>query len=212
MLDIHTHRAAPYPEGIVSVQPDGFPPQGDVAQPCSVGLHPWFLPDTAEGLSAAIRRLEDVASAPLVLAIGEAGFDTLRGAPMALQTIAFRAQAELSERLRKPLVIHAVKTLDMIAGWHREIRATQPWVIHGFRGKPGAAAQLLKAGCMFSFGEHFNAETLRSLPKEVIFAETDESAFSIVDIIARLSEARGVDLLPVVRVNMKRLFPDVCKD
>lgn len=204
LLDLHTHRAAPYPEGIISVAPEDFAPAE--GQLYSVGVHPWYLGATPDDVERQCDALAAVASRECVVAIGEAGFDSLHGGAMMLQTLAFRHQVDLSEQLRKPLIVHSVKTLDMIAGWRRQSAASQPWVIHGFRGKPQPALQLLKAGCMFSFGEHFNAETLRSLPREAIFAETDESKLSIEEIIARMSEAVGEDLTPVVAANMMRLF------
>lgn len=204
LLDLHTHRAAPYPEGIISVAPEDFAPAE--GQLYSVGVHPWYLGATPDDVERQCDALAAVASKGCVVAIGEAGFDSVRGGAMMLQTLAFRRQVDLSEQLRKPLIVHSVKTLDMIAGWRRPSGASQPWVIHGFRGKPQPAQQLLRAGCMFSFGEHFNGETLRSLPREAIFAETDESKLSIEEIIARMSDAVGEDLTPVVAANMMRLL------
>ena len=205
LLDIHTHRQAPYPEGIISVEPSPFSPVE--GQTYSAGVHPWHLGATPEEVEEQCRRLAEIASLECIRAIGEAGFDTLRGAPMMLQSLAFRRQVDLSEQLKKPLVIHCVKTLDMIRAWRRESGASQPWIVHGFRGKPQAARQLLAAGCFISFGEKFNEETLRCMPAEACFAETDESPLPIEDIIALHSLVRGEDMKPVIEKNMQRLFP-----
>lgn len=204
LLDIHTHRAAPYPEGIISQGAEEFNPFA--GQLYSVGIHPWDVAATLEGVDAQCQRLVGVAESPAVAAIGECGFDALRGAAMMLQTKAFRFQVDLSEQLRKPLIIHAVKTLDMILAWRKESGATQPWIVHGFRGKPTAAQQLLRAGCYLSFGAKFNEETLRSVPSDSLFAETDESTLPVAAIIEMMSEVRAEDMFAVVAANMNRLF------
>lgn len=204
LLDLHTHRAAPYPEGVISAAAEDFAPEGD--QLYSVGIHPWHLGATPADVARQCDALRSAASDRRVVAVGEGGFDTVRGGAMMLQTLAFRCQVDLSEQLKKPLIIHSVKTLDMIVAWRKQSGVTQPWVMHGFRGKPQMAQQLLKAGCVFSFGENFNAETLRSLPADVIFAETDESALSIEEIIGRLSAARDEEMLTVVAANTQRLL------
>lgn len=207
LLDLHTHRTSSYPEGIICVEPRDVAVCTSSGQLCSVGLHPWYLSDSAEGVSQAAEELAKVATKPCVVAIGEAGFDTVRGGAIMLQTLAFRKQMEISEQLGKPLIIHAVKALDMILSWRKESKAKQEWIIHGFRGKPQVAMQLLKSGCSFSFGEHFNADTLRSLPDEAIFAETDESMLPITEIINCISQVRGKDMMPIIASNMMRLFP-----
>ena len=124
---------------------------------------------------------------------------------MWLQVNAFKAQALLSERLRKPLIVHDVKCHEGILGVHRDVSPSVPWVVHGFRGKPSVAEMFLRRGISLGFGERFNAETLRMVPPGMIFAETDESRLSIGEIIAALSAARGEDLLPVVTANLDKL-------
>ena len=204
LLDIHTHRQPPYPEGIISAEGPGFSP---VAGQCySVGVHPWHLGATPAEVEQQCAQVEKVASLDCVVAVGEAGFDTVRGGAMMLQSLAFRRQVDLSERLEKPLIIHCVKTMDMVVAWRRESGARQPWIVHGFRGKPQAARQLLSAGCLLSFGEKFNPETMKVVPEEAYFAETDESPLPIEEIISDHSQVRGEDMLSIARENMKRLF------
>lgn len=196
MLDIHTHKGAPQPEGVVSLRREEELLPGQLY---SIGLHPW---DTAgEDLPLLRQQIERLAERPQVVAIGEAGIDTLRGAPMFRQLQEFKWQSELSERLGKPMIIHAVKADDIICGLRRDLSPTLPWAIHGYRGKPSAAAQLLKAGCYISFGEKFNPETLLAVPDNRILAETDESPLSIQEIIMRLSETKGYDLTPIIKAN-----------
>lgn len=202
ILDIHTHCPAPYPEGVVSVMETEFEPLP--GQLYSVGIHPW---DTVDGIAPdAFDELETVASLPCVAAIGECGVDLLKGAPLYRQLQIFKRQVEISEKLSKPLIIHAVKASDIILGLKRDLRPTQPWIIHGFRGKPALGAQLLQAGLMLSFGEKFNPETIASMPRDRILAETDESQLSIEEIIKNLSIAAGTDLMDIIRSNTARVL------
>lgn len=197
ILDIHTHSEFAGPESVLAMSPEEYKPEGD--RYCSLGIHPW---NTGVEISADLfADLEEKCRQPNVVAIGECGIDLLKGGPMFRQMNVFRKQVEISERLAKPLIIHDVKAHDIIMGLHRDLNPSQNWLIHGFRGKPALAAQLVNAGLWLSFGEKFNPETLKSVPHDRILAETDESSLPIRDIIARLSECAGSDLLNVIISN-----------
>lgn len=202
ILDIHTHHPAPQPEGVISVSVREFNPVE--GQLYSVGVHPW---DVSECGQREMELLEEYAGHSQVVAIGETGIDLHHpgAAPMSRQMMVLNAHIELSERLRKPLILHEVKAHDVIMGLRKELNPAMPWVIHGFRGKPSVARMLSLPGIYFSFGERFNAETLRSIPRELILAETDDSALEIEAVIARLSEVRGEDLRDVVWRNCSGL-------
>lgn len=185
IIDIHTHHPAPCPEALVSVSPKEFSPVE--GQLYSVGIHPWDVP---AGVSEDDwRLLEEVAAHPQVAAIGECGIDMVKGGPLFRQMQVFRRQAELAERVGKPLVAHCVKGHDVIIGLRKDIKPQQPWAIHGFRGKPSVAHMLLDAGLWLSFGPLFNAESLGIVPADRILAETDESDTSIEEVISRLAVA-----------------------
>lgn len=202
IIDIHTHHPAPQPEGIVNIAPDDS--CALEGQLYSVGIHPWnslaaISPEQLETLEKACAR-------PQVVAVGECGVDTLKGGPMFRQLQVFKAQIEISERLGKPLIVHDVKAHDIIVGLRRDLQPKQPWVVHGFRGKPQVAAMLLQAGCWLSFGEKFNAETLKAVAADRLLAETDDSPLSISDIISSLSAAAGHDLLATIQDNTARFL------
>lgn len=194
ILDIHSHRPVPYLEGVVNIM-DGRLPRVE-GQLFSAGVHPW---DTIEEVPDYVfEGLAELAARPEVAAIGECGVDTQKGGPMFRQLQVFKKQVEISENVGKPLVIHAVKAADIILGLKRDLAPSQPWIIHGFRGKPAQAQQLLDKGLYLSFGERFNPDTLRMVPLDRLLAETDDSTLSIENIIASLSEARGADLTPSI--------------
>lgn len=197
LLDIHSHRQAPYPEGVISLR--DFNTVLMEGQCYSAGIHPW---DTADiDLDQAFSRLEALAAMPRVVAIGECGIDLAKGAPMFRQLQILKRQIDLSESLGKPLVLHCVKSADILLGLKRDLNPTQPWIIHGFRGKPQLARQLTDKGFFLSFGEKFNSDTLLQMPEDRILAETDESVLSITEIIALLNKATSRDLSSAIVAN-----------
>lgn len=210
ILDVHTHHPAPQPEGIVALDPADLPAQGVYPyQYYSVGLHPWSLQGIAGADQGRRASLEEAAKRTDVVAIGETGIDLVHqgGAPVAGQLNAFKAHVELSEQLGKPLVIHCVKAQDMVLGVKKEMQPRQPWIIHGFRGKPSILKMLTDQGIYISFGAKFNPDTLQACPAELLLAETDEAPGRIQDIIAALNTVRA-DVTPdLLAANMRRLFP-----
>lgn len=212
VLDVHTHREAPYPEGIISLDvlsplfsggEDGTEPLSVLAdgQLYSAGIHPWNTERPLTERDWEI--LEALASDPRVCAIGECGVDLGHGAPLYQQLLVLKRQIELAEKMRKPMVFHCVKSADILMGLKRDFNPRQPWIVHGFRGKPALAAQLTEKGFYLSFGEKFNPDTVSVTNPERILAETDESLLPIEEIIARLSEAAGYELLPRIEENIR---------
>lgn len=209
IIDCHTHRSYPAPNAIISTSPIVFDPHE--GQNWSVGLHPWhldlFCDDSMRIKDEIWVELVAAAANQAVVAIGECGIDLVKGPLLAIQMLAFRKQALLAERLRKPLVIHAVKAHDIIVGLKRDINPEQPWIIHGFRGKPTIASIYLNAGCMLSFGEKFNPESLDITPPDKVLAETDESEMTIDEIIARLEKSAQKSLKNLIIDNGKIFNP-----
>lgn len=204
LLDTHTHHLPPYPIGIVDASAHLPEVEQTPMQLYSVGLHPWHL---SEELSPALSQIERLATLPQVVAIGEAGLDTICDTPMWLQIQAFERQALLAQTLGKPLIVHCVRTASEIAQLRKSYRATVPWIIHGFRGKPSLLRILLQAGCYISYGEHFNADSLRLTPPERLLAETDESTMPIEQIIAAIATTRSEpDISGIIANNTSVLF------
>lgn len=201
-LDIHTHHPAPQPLGVVSAGVTDFTPME--GQFYSLGIHPW---ETGEDIPEETwNSFRNLASHPLVVAIGECGIDLIKGGPLFRQLLVMKRQIDISEKLKKPLVIHDVKAHDIILGLKRDLKPVQNWLVHGFRGKPQLAEMLTKAGIFLSFGEKFNPDTVKTLPREFLLAETDESPLPIGEIISSLSECRGEDLTVTVSENTNRFL------
>lgn len=202
IVDIHTHKPAPQKEALVCVTPGSFTPLE--GQWYSVGIHPWetkneVAPAIWEALETAARNVE-------VKAVGECGIDKLKGGPLFIQMQVMKRQVELSELVGKPLVIHNVLAHDIIIGLKKDLNPVQPWLVHGFRGKPTVARMLTDAGMFISFGPLYNAATVAAMPEDMILAETDDSPTPIDDVIAALSEIRGKDMTGVVERNAARFL------
>ncbi len=185
IVDIHTHNLRAHPPAVISVEPDF---DLDPSHLYSVGIHPWHS-DLVDTLTLQLLDLK--AQAPNVVAIGETGLDTLRGAPLDRQAQLLQHHIELSERHVKPLVLHIVRAFNQIMALRRSISPSQPWIIHGFRGKPQLAMQLLGCGFHISLGERFNPATAAIIPDDRLHFETDESQLPIDTIASQILSHRN---------------------
>lgn len=168
--DIHTHDASQATTGraVVSQRPGEPMLSGGFY---SVGIHPW---DTDRPVTLSmLRRLVTDAADPRVVAIGECGFDALRGAPLDEQRRLFDFHARLAERFGKPLIIHAVRANSELMAAIGRHRPSVPWIIHGFRGKPELARQLVRAGYSLSLGPRHNPAVPAAVPASRLYRETD---------------------------------------
>ena len=159
--------------------------------PISIGLHPWHVGE--ERTVQACCDLIPWLKLPQVCLVGEAGIDRLRGGKIELQMEVFEMQAHLAKKAGKPLIVHCVKAFDEIIRLHKQNFPHEPWIIHGFRGKPEQAHQLLREGFFLSFGEHFNEEALRLCPPNRLLMESDESLLSIDTLYTRAATLRGME-------------------
>lgn len=192
-IDIHIHGGQPAAgvfilESLMSHE-EKFPSIADgVAY--TYGIHPWFLSE--DNLSVQLEKVRKITPEADIIAIGEAGFDRLRGPSFDLQRKAFREQVNISENLRKPLIIHCVRSWEEIVGEMRDLKPEMPWMIHGFRGKIPLANQLLSKGFYLSVWFDFalrpeSSELLRNIKRDRLFLETDGAPVDIRDIYNKVS-------------------------
>lgn len=165
--DIHTHNLDAGDDAVINL-PWGsdLPKEGYY----SIGIHPW---DAGAASDDDFDRMLDLAQNDRVVAIGETGLDALRGPSLSEQERVFIKHIKISEKVGKPVIIHAVRTLHDIIRLRNKLRPAQRWILHGFRGKPALARQLLGAGIDISLGRIYNPETLAVIPSEHLFQETD---------------------------------------
>jgi TatD DNase family protein len=153
----------------------------------SVGFHPWHADEFSSELMDKLTRWTTDSR---FVALGECGLDKFSKVPLDIQLHVLEQQIILSEKAFKPLIIHCVGGFNELLDLKKKLHPRQPWIIHGFRGKPGLAEQVLKAGCSISFGEHFNAESVRLTPTDRLFVETDESKLPISGIYRSIALIR----------------------
>ena len=171
-----------------------------------------FCGDSSLTRESFVRQWELLLSAihsPQVLAIGEAGLDKLAQTDYVLQQEAFEKQAILAHEMGYPLVIHAVRSADEIIRFKRKMQPSNPWIIHGFRGKKELALQYIREGIYLSLGEKYQEEALRQIPSEYLFLETDESLIDIHSLYERaalLLEMPVCKLMQQVQQNINNVF------
>lgn len=170
ILDIHTHVLPQVPGTALVCIGCGPLPENEEGHWFSAGLHPW---DVTEDFDTQLNMVESLLANPRVAAVGECGFDTLKGPSHDLQEQAFIRQIELSERYAKPMILHVVRDFDSVIRLRRTLKPEQPWLIHGFRGGPEQMSQLYSHGILVSFGLKHNPESLRQVPSDRLFLETD---------------------------------------
>lgn len=208
LLNIHTH--LPTPDGERTVR--------------AVGLHPWNLTSqwrqTWETLCTALvspllksiplpNESDTFYSSPSnPLFIGECGLDKVCDTPYPLQLQAFQTQIEYAEQHHLPLILHCVRAMDDAIALHRS--TTQPWVWHGFRGKPEQLRQLLREGFYISFGWHFNQDSLRLCPANRLFLETDDGPSSIAPLYEQVADIRRTSIKALAS-QMELNLMNVCR-
>ena len=207
ILDIHTHVLPKEPgSALVCIGCGPIPSvQGNYF---SAGLHPW---DVTGGDEEKFRQLEELVANPRVLAVGECGFDTLKGPAHNLQEQAFIRQAELSEHFKKPMILHVVRDFDSIIRLRKTLKPQQPWLIHGFRGNPTQMNQLYAQGILVSFGLNYNPESLKTVPSTHLFLETDGKC-SINDVVRTAAQVRNESEDAIVLSVKKSIFADFLRE
>jgi len=214
-IDIHNHGAKPVP-GVFAVETlmahEEGEPHNLKGLTFTFGIHPWHLDERNH--DRLIARVIKNAGNDHVAAIGEAGFDRLKGPSHELQARTFEEQALISGEYKKPMVIHCVRAWDDLLKEHKRLKPKMPWLVHGFRGKPDLAQQLVSKGMYISFWFDFVMKPeavplLKSVPKERLFLETDGADVNIRDIYNKVSADLGltVDELRVqIFLNFNEFF------
>ena len=214
-IDIHTHGVKSAP-GIFVVNNlmahEQHGPEDISGTAFTAGIHPWYL--TQQNHDQLLRFVLKLAGHESLIAIGEAGFDKLRGPSVELQRKTFEEQVIIANDYRKPVVIHCVKAWDELLSVNRKMKPLTPWLIHGFRGKKELALQLISHGMFLSFWFDFviseeSTGLIRSLPKERIFLETDGAEVDIRDIYNKVALDLDIpveELKAIILSNFNKVF------
>lgn len=175
-FDFHTHNLQALPgSAIVNLpqeallHPETFSLVEGVSY--SAGVHPWWTDGDWQALWEGVVHWT---AHPQVVALGECGLDALRGADWAVQEAVFLRHLYWAEECHLPVTIHCVRAFDRLLRLRKTVRPQMKWTIHGFRGKPQLARQLLEAGFDLSFGARRNAESWALTPPDRRHWETDD--------------------------------------
>ncbi len=240
-VDIHTHRRTGTGIELVSVMADlgALARQSDdagdelqtaetagadremllPAPPFSLGIHPWQLRDVEvnctsepDTFAAALNNIETSGAS----AIGEIGLDLLSGNP-SLQEFVFVSQLRLAERLRKPVILHCVRTFEPVMKLLASF-CLSAVLFHGFIGSAQQAAAALKKGYYLSFGQRSlespkTVEALKRTPLTRLFLETDESSLPIAELYTQTAALLALpvsELMTQLYTNYQTVFEHDC--
>ena len=174
----------------------------------SAGIHPKSLSD---GLEKQLIWLQEISVAENCVAIGECGLDGLIDVDEESQEKAFQAQIEIANSVKKPLIIHCVKTFSQLLQFRKMSKV--PMIIHGFNKRKTIGDDLLKNGLCLSFGKSvlYNVnlqDFVKHLPIEKLFLETDSSDFEIKELYQKVADLKKIsleDLKQKIKENLKNL-------
>ncbi len=214
-IDIHTHDSSPA-LGIFAVENimahENLQPDKIAAKAITAGIHPWYLNE--KNREELLKYILKVSDNPDLVALGEAGFDKLKGPSIEIQRSTFEEQVKIADEKQKPLIIHCVRAWDELLAAHKNLEPAKPWLVHGFRGKKELALQLINRGMYLSFWFDFvlrpeSSDLLRFLPKNRLFLETDGADVDIRKIYNKVSDDLAlnvVDLKIIIFNNYRDLF------
>ena len=172
----------------------------------SLGIHPW---DASLWCVDDIPALKSFFSDHRVLLIGEIGLDKTSLVPIDLQKIVFESQVNLAEQIRKPVLLHVVRTMSEILEIKRTHQGVPAWIIHGYKGKRQVTEQYITKGFYLSFGAIFKEEGLLACPVDRMFFETDEHTENIKLVYERAAKVLSCSVLELenqVEDNFKSVF------
>ncbi|MBS1783705.1 MAG: TatD family hydrolase [Bacteroidetes bacterium] len=174
----------------------------------SFGIHPWHV--STETLTDQIANLRKLAFENKVLAIGECGLDRACNTDWSLQLKAFQLQIALSNEVKKPLIIHAVRAHQEVLQLLRKYHHQQPIIFHGVNHK--GIETLWQAGHFVSFGKallHENSPAQKAfsqIPDDSYFLETDDADISIESVYLMAAKLRCQSLEKVKTTIEKNFF------
>lgn len=165
----------------------------------SAGIHPWYIEENT--IENQLSQLKIHLAQENCLALGECGLDKNIAIDIAFQQEVFIQQLELNKQFNKPVIIHCVKAFQEIILIRKKYAF--PFIIHGFNKKIELANQLLKNDFYLSFGKALlSKEKLQAVFKEIpldsVFLETDDSAFSIIEIYKKAAQLKKISLNELV--------------
>lgn len=188
-FDFHHHKKN-ISYGVYNLDINQIPPNF----PYSIGIHPKDIDvDNIEMQFTWIRST----MFKNCFAIGECGLDSFVEVDQKIQEEVFLRQIQLANEFKKPLIIHCVRKFYEIIPFRK--KSQQAMIIHGFNKKQSVAEDLLKNNFYLSFGKavlyHLSLqETLKTVPLDKLFLETDNDDFNIEELYQKVSEIKKISI------------------
>ena len=209
-FDVHTHKKS-LSKNIFSVE-NKYPNDTDFTPPFSIGIHPWFI--KPENVENELLILKEKLQFKNCFALGECGLDKITATDFELQKEVFKKQVLLSEKYKKPLIIHCVKAYQDIIEIKKELKPKQIWIFHGFNKNYQVAKSLLKNGIILSFGSAIIKNkklqnVVSEIPLDKLFFETDDSGIEIQEIYKKVASLKSIEVVKLqqkIKENFINIF------
>ncbi len=213
-IDIHTHTWYESPDTTILLNVfagDSRNLERQVFK--SLGLHPWHIHD--QTYNNLLDSLKESVRHDGVIAIGETGLDKSIKTNYKLQNKVFSTQLDMAESMKKPLIIHCVRSYSEMLAYRKKSDKKIPWIFHWFNADIQVARELIKKNCYLSFGHMlFNDQSraFRSFPEiptDNLFFETDDAGYSIRQIYEKAAQLRKIpedELKMCIMNNFTRCF------
>jgi len=148
-----------------------------------------------------------------IIAIGETGIDRVCTTPLILQEQIFKQHIDISEKEKKPLIIHSVHSYYDILKFHKKHKPIMPWILHGYNGNQEITKQFLKYNIYFSLGQIQNNNKINNIlniiPRDRLFVETDNAKISITEVYSNISLKLNIveeELKEIISQNFNKVF------
>lgn len=210
-FNLHTHKFSNQPEVLELV--NQYPQEFDASIPFySIGIHPLFINENR--LESDFKVVDEKLALPECLALGECGLDKRSETPFEVQQSVFERQLALSEKHRKPVVIHCVAAFQELVEIKKRLKISVPIIVHGFSKKVELAKQLIDNGFYISFGKNLLRYpelelVFQSIPNDRFLLETDmieEGIQEVYALAAKYKELELNELQKIVNKNYKAVF------
>lgn len=137
------------------------------------GLHPWYLDQAKVGWE---QRLEVMLEKYPEALVGECGLDRGHNVNPEPQISAFKKHLELSAKLHRPLIIHAIKSQDWLENLWKSF--PKKFVMHSYNGRSELMKKALSYGGYISFSSSIlnnrdRVQLVNAIPPERLLVETD---------------------------------------
>ncbi|MBI9034652.1 MAG: TatD family hydrolase [Bacteroidales bacterium] len=204
----NSHSHLPLPKGVLGIR--SFT-QKDVIQKednqyISFGLHPWYIKNNK--IDQDILKVEELLQSNQLLAVGECGLDKLCKTNFISQQVIFGNQIRLAVKYSKPLIIHSVRSNDIILQAYDKYLPKQAWIMHGFNGGRQEIKAFSNRNFYFSLGGLLLNDTARirktihEIPLDRLLLETDDTHLSIEKIYTETSILLNIS----INVLKKQIF------